>query len=190
MGYERHEWIGVLVKMSVKNVVLILTKIDFDHVTAKTGAAYLVCSQSSDLHCLSVGTALHHHDATIDLWCVQNPSQEIDADSSRRDLRTLKLACTWTEAHSDDITALSFHPTVPHLLLSASVDGLINTHDIRVASEDDSIMSTAQVGASVSQVGWVPLEDQEGLPPRGVWSSTTIETVQLWDAEDVSLQSG
>lgn len=102
-----------------------------------------------------------------------------------RDLRTLKLAHTWTEAHSDDITALSFHPTVPHLLLSASVDGLINTHDIRVASEDDSIMSTAQVGASVSQVGWVPLEGQSALPPRGVWSSTTIETVQLWDAEDV-----
>ena len=111
--------------------------------------------------------------------------QKPTADGTFRDLRTLKLAHTWIEAHSDDITALSFHPTVPHLLLSASVDGLINTHDIRVASEDDSIMSTAQVGASVSQIGWVSLEGQSGLPPTGVWSSTTIETVQLWDAEDV-----
>lgn len=36
----------------------------------KTGAPYLVCSQSADLNCLAVGAELHHHEATIDLWSV------------------------------------------------------------------------------------------------------------------------
>lgn len=113
---------------------------------------------------------------------------KLKAYFQRRDLRTLKIAQTWSEAHSDDLTALCFHPSVSHLLISGSVDGLINAYDIRVADEDDSVMSTAQVGSSVSTLGWMNLEGQAG-PPRGVWNSTTIETIQTWDAEDVSYAS-
>lgn len=72
---------------------------------------------------------------------------------------------------------------MPHLLLSASVDGLINSYDVRITDEDDAVLSTAQVGASVGQMGWMGLRGTNDL--QGVWSATTIETVQFWDANDV-----
>ncbi|GAA5968175.1 hypothetical protein JCM21900_003071 [Sporobolomyces salmonicolor] len=140
----------------------------------KSGAPYLCASQSSDLSCLAVGTELHHHEAMIDFW----------------DLRTMQLQQTYTEAHSDDITCVSFHPSpsLPHVLLSGSVDGLLNTYDVRIADEDDAVQSTAQVGASVSSAGWMALKGQEQSPEwKGVWGATTIETMQLWDAEEQNL---
>lgn len=110
-----------------------------------------------------------------------------------RDLRTLTLSQTYTEAHSDDITSLSFHPSpsLPHVLLSASVDGLLNTYDVRIADEDDSVLSTSQVGTSLVAADWMALKGQEqNVEMKGVWGATTIETLQLWDAEDVSFVFG
>jgi WD40 repeat protein len=101
----------------------------------------------------------------------------------------MSLSQTYTEAHSDDLTSLSFHPSpsLPHVLLSASVDGLLNTYDVRVADEDDAVLSTSQVGSSLVSAGWMALKGQEASAEmKGVWGATTIETVQLWDAEDVS----
>ena len=101
----------------------------------------------------------------------------------------MTLRQTYNEAHSDDITKLAFHPSpaLPHVLLSASVDGLLNTYDVRVADEDDSVLSTSQVGSSLVSAGWMPLKGQEDSPDfKGVWGATTIETIQLWDVEDVS----
>lgn len=138
----------------------------------KSGAPYLTCAQSSDLACLAVGAELHHHEATIDLW----------------DLRTLSLSQTYSEAHSDDLTTLSFHPTLPHVLLSASVDGLINTYDVRVVDEDDALLTTAKAGASLGDAGWMPLPSaSENGEFKGIWGVTTIETLQLWDAEESKL---
>ncbi|GAA6062143.1 hypothetical protein JCM10212_003178 [Sporobolomyces blumeae] len=135
------------------------------------GAPYLCASQSSDQSCLAVGTELFHYEAMIDFW----------------DLRTMKLQQTYTESHSDDITTLSFHPSpaLPHVLLSGSVDGVLNTYDVRIADEDDAVQSTLQVGASVSSAGWMALPGQAEL--KGVWGATTIETMQLWDAEEQNL---
>ncbi|KAI5480520.1 WD repeat domain 89 [Pseudohyphozyma bogoriensis] len=141
-------------------------------VKGKSGAPYLICSQSSDLNCVAVGTELHHYEATIDFW----------------DLRTLTLSHTYTEAHSDDLTALSFHPSpsLSHVLLSASVDGLINTYDARIADEDDAVLTTQQVNASLMAAGWLSLPGQPG-EMRGVWGATTVETVQIWDADESEL---
>ncbi|KAK4056010.1 hypothetical protein OIO90_003005 [Microbotryomycetes sp. JL221] len=141
---------------------------------SKTGAGYLTSSQSSDGSCLAVGAELHNYEATIDFW----------------DLRAMKLAHTYTEAHSDDITHVEFHPSpnLPHLLLSASVDGLLNTYDVRVADEDDSVLSTSQVGTSLASAGWMSLKGQEQDPDqKGVWCATTIETMQFWDVDDSSI---
>lgn len=101
----------------------------------------------------------------------------------------MQLSQTYTEAHSDDITALSFHPSpaLPHVLLSASVDGLVNTYDIRIVDEDDALLSTAQFGSSVASAGWMALEGAKAGELKGVWGATTIETVQIWDAEEVRL---
>lgn len=100
----------------------------------------------------------------------------------------MRLQTTYTEAHSDDITSLTFHPSssLPHVLLSASVDGLLNAYDVRVADEDDSVLSTSQVGTSLVSAGWMALKGQESSAEhKGVWGATSIETLQLWDAEDV-----
>ncbi|BGO91300.1 hypothetical protein NBRC10512_007037 [Rhodotorula toruloides] len=136
----------------------------------KTRAAYLCASQSSDHSALAVGTELHQYEAMIDIW----------------DLRTMKLQHTYTEAHSDDITAVAFHPSpsLSHALLSASVDGLINTYDVRIADEDDAVQSTSQVGASLAHAGWMALAGQEASQDlKGVFGATTIETLQYWDIE-------
>lgn len=97
----------------------------------------------------------------------------------------MTLAQTYLEAHSDDLTALRFHPSpsLPHVLLSASVDGLVNTYDVRIADEDDAVQSTAQFGASVSSADWMALDGGSEL--KGVWGATTIETVQIWNVEEV-----
>lgn len=95
-----------------------------------------------------------------------------------RDLRGLKCIHTFTEAHSDDLTSLAFHPTQPHLLLSGSTDGLLNTYDVRIADEDDAVIATGNVGASVARAGWAG--------DAGIWSLTTIESLSLWDPQELT----
>ncbi|GAA5885625.1 hypothetical protein JCM6882_007500 [Rhodosporidiobolus microsporus] len=137
---------------------------------SKSGAGYLCASQSSDLSALAVGTELYHYEAGIDIW----------------DLRSMSIQHTYTEAHSDDITAVAFHPSpsLPHVLLSGSVDGLITTYDVRIADEDDAVQSTSQFGASLAHAGWMALKGQEKSQEyKGIFGATTIETLQYWDVE-------
>ncbi|GAA6027605.1 hypothetical protein JCM8097_007943 [Rhodosporidiobolus ruineniae] len=137
---------------------------------SKSGAGYLCASQSSDGSALAVGTELYHYEAMIDIW----------------DLASMKIQHTYTEAHSDEITAVAFHPSpsLPHVLLSASVDGLVTTYDVRIADEDDAVQSTSQFGATVAYAGWMALKGQEASPEyKGVYGATTIETLQYWDVE-------
>ncbi|GAA5904443.1 uncharacterized protein JCM6883_006493 [Sporobolomyces salmoneus] len=147
-----------------------LTKEAFK-VRGKSGAPYLCAAQSSEQSCLAVGTEVYHYEAMIDFW----------------DLRTMQLQHTYTESHSDDITSLSFHPSpsLSHVLLSGSVDGVLNTYDIRIADEDDALQSTLQVGASIVDAGWMQLNGQGEM--KGVWGTTTIETLQIWDADEQNL---
>lgn len=139
--------------------------------TAKSGAPYLTSSQSSDHSLLAVGTELFHHESSIDLYS----------------LTTSTLIWSYIDSHSDDLTSLSFHPSLstPYILLSSSVDGLMNLYDTRIQEEDDALVSTAQVGASLLDCGWMELEAKDGRL-KGVWGSTTIETIQFWDLEEVS----
>lgn len=100
----------------------------------------------------------------------------------------MQVQHTYTEAHSDDITAVSFHPSpsLPHVLLSASVDGLVMTYDVRIADEDDAVQSTSQFGASLAYAGWMALKGQEASPEyKGIYGATTIETMQYWNVEEV-----
>lgn len=71
--------------------------------------------------------------------------------------------------------------------MSSSTDGLINTYDIRVVDEDDALLTTAQVGASLIDAGWMALECGSAGEMKGAWGVTSIETVQLWDVEEVCL---
>lgn len=64
---------------------------------------------------------------------------------------------------------------------------MINTYDVRVVDEDDALLTTAKAGASLGDAGWMPLPSaSENGEFKGIWGVTTIETLQLWDAEEVS----
>lgn len=89
----------------------------------------------------------------------------------------------YADTHSDDISALSFHPEEAHLLLSGAMDGLISTIDVRIAEEDDAILHTANVGASLSRVGWMPLPGRTGAW-TGAFGLTNMETLSVFDAGD------
>lgn len=75
---------------------------------------------------------------------------------SCRDLRSTSAAqAQYNEVHSDDITALAFHPTEPALLLSGSTDGLVNVYDTRVADEDEVTLQTFNHDASIHCAGFL-----------------------------------
>ena len=53
----------------------------------------------------------------------------------------------WQNAeNNDDITALDFHPTHDHLLLSGGDDGLVSIFDTRIPEEDDSLLQAVNHG--------------------------------------------
>lgn len=87
------------------------------------------------------------------------------------------------EAHSDDVSTLAFHPTIEHLLATGAMDGLANTIDVRIADEDDAILHTANVGASLSRVGWTNLPGSAETW-QGVFTLTDMETLSLFNAAD------
>jgi WD40 repeat protein len=91
----------------------------------------------------------------------------------------------YSETHSDDVSTLAFHPTQDHLLLSGAMDGLISTIDVRIPDEDDAILHTANVGASLSRVDWMNLPNASaGNEKTGVWGLTNMETLSVYDASD------
>lgn len=65
------------------------------------------------------------------------------------------------------------------------MDGLISTIDVRIQDEDDAILHTANVGASLSKIGWMPLPTSPASAPwSGVFGLTNMETLSIYDAGD------
>ncbi|KAF8514876.1 WD40 repeat-like protein [Hysterangium stoloniferum] len=117
---------------------------------------------SSDGNMLAAGTDLQSDDASIFYWDPRNPSKPLHTHSS---------------THSDDITTLHFHPTMSHVLLSASTDGLLSTSSAAEPDEDEAIQEVANWGCSISRAGWY----SRGSPTDyGVWAASDMETFGLW----------
>jgi len=53
------------------------------------------------------------------------------------------------------LTTLSFHPTDPSTLLSASTDGLISIFDTRLSDEDDALTQVLNHQAAVHCAGFI-----------------------------------
>lgn len=83
-----------------------------------------------------------------------------------------------TSTHSDNITALHFHPSCPHRLLSASTDGLLSTSDARQADEDEAVLEVANWGCSVGRAGWFDHDVD-----YGAWAASDMETFSLWTSD-------
>lgn len=58
------------------------------------------------------------------------------------------------ESHSDDITQVRFHPTLPDRLATGSADGLINVFDVSANNEDDALEHCLNTERSVQQLQW------------------------------------
>ncbi|KAM4067239.1 WD domain-containing protein [Hirsutella rhossiliensis] len=98
----------------------------------------MACSASTPT--IAVGTELQNHTASIFLW----------------DVRAAPTArAHYDQAHSDDVTALAWHPSDPALLLSGSTDGLVSLHDTRIADEDELTLQTHNHDASIHHAGFL-----------------------------------
>ncbi|KAF8243511.1 WD40 repeat-like protein, partial [Wilcoxina mikolae CBS 423.85] len=71
---------------------------------------------------------------------------------------------TYSESHSDDITALSFSSLHPHLLASGGTDAQVNVFDVSVSAGtgvegddevDGALRTTINHGSSVNRVGFL-----------------------------------
>lgn len=77
------------------------------------------------------------------------------------DIRSSKLLGAYWESHSDDVTAVRFHPSQSHSLASGSVDGLVNIFNLMESSEDDALLfslnteSSVVSGAVMNINGWI-----------------------------------
>ncbi|KAK6496707.1 hypothetical protein TWF481_001695 [Arthrobotrys musiformis] len=78
---------------------------------------------------IAVGTELTGVNAEVVVW---------DFDGREK--------MSYVESHNDDITQLSFHPTLP-LLLSGSTDGLINIYNLTIPEEDDALHQVINHGS-------------------------------------------
>ncbi|XP_061393573.1 WD repeat-containing protein 89 [Musca vetustissima] len=70
------------------------------------------------------------------------------------DLRERKHMGDYFDCHQSDVTTLRFHPQNPDILCSGSTDGLINTFDLKEASEEDALNITINTESSVHKINW------------------------------------
>lgn len=86
--------------------------------------------------------------------CVGTEETRTDVFLSFFDVRHSKMTGGYWESHEDDISQVKFHPTNPNLLLSGSLDGLINSFDISELNEEDALQCTFNTERSVSALNW------------------------------------
>ena len=123
------------------------------------GVGFLSFDVSLDGNTIATGTVLNGEDASIHFWDVRKPTVPIFSHTS---------------THSDDITSIHFHPTVPDRLLSASSDGLLSITNTAEQDEDEAVEHVGNWGCSVAQTGWYH---------DGVWAASDMETFSLWSSE-------
>ncbi|KAG0146423.1 hypothetical protein CROQUDRAFT_44450 [Cronartium quercuum f. sp. fusiforme G11] len=130
-----------------------------------TDSPFLTCDLSASGHILACGGGTEQ-ESRLELFDLRaSPVQPLHA---------------YTESHSDLVTAIAFHPSVDHRLLSGSADGLLATYDVRLVDEDEAVIVTGNVGASVARVRWA-------TDGQSVWAGTDMETLSVWKAEDLGL---
>ncbi|KAF9647059.1 WD40 repeat-like protein [Thelephora ganbajun] len=123
------------------------------------GVGLLSFDVSLDGHTIATGSVLKGVDASIDFWDARKPTIPIFSHTS---------------THSDDVTSLHFHPTIPDRLLSASSDGLLSITNTAEQDEDEAVEHVGNWGCSVAQAGWYH---------DGVWAASDMDTFSLWTPE-------
>ncbi|KAK9462332.1 WD40-repeat-containing domain protein [Lipomyces oligophaga] len=127
-----------------------------------TGTTPLLSMAYSSLtNTLATGTELDSQDAGLIVWDIRN---------SRVPARS------YLDSHNDDVTAVAFHPSVRHCLLSGSTDGLITRYDSGISDEDDAVMQVINHGSSIHLAGF--LDDHEDA--NAMYAASHMETVAFY----------
>ncbi|KAK9448227.1 WD40-repeat-containing domain protein [Limtongia smithiae] len=149
---------------------------------ARHGVPLTTLAYSALTHTIAVGTELAQQDARVLLFDLRSPSTT--SKSSPAPLRI------YADSHSDDVTALAFHGSVPHALLSGSTDGLITRYNTIHADEDDAVCQVVNTNASVRQTGFfdapIPASRAGSL---ALWALSHMETFAVYAATDKAEES-
>ena len=86
---------------------------------------------------------------------------------------------TYSDSHSNDITALAFHPSSAGHLLSGAGDGLLCRFDLNARKEDDALSVSCNCERSLARVGW-HASDMFGI--------SDMDTFHKWDFDGNVLQ--
>ncbi|KAF1363599.1 WD40 repeat-like protein [Lizonia empirigonia] len=80
---------------------------------------------------------------------------------------------SFLESHTDTVTSLQLHPTLPTLLLSSSTDGLVNIFDTSQAEEDDALYQVINHGSAIAHAGFM-------YPSTDIFALGTDETMSFY----------
>ncbi|KAA0718209.1 WD repeat-containing protein 89 [Triplophysa tibetana] len=129
---------------------------------------------SFDVSCndrvLSAGTEQVEEDSFLVFWDARMV-QEGDEMASKQG----GLLGVYSESHSEDITAVQFHPERADRLASGATDGLVNIFDLSLGGEDDALITTCNCNSSVSSLCWTGKDLDQLL------CLTQDEGLHLWD---------
>ena len=115
-------------------------------------------------------------DGTVLLWDRRVAGQGGGAGGGSR-----QALGEYTEVHGEAVTCCAYHPTLPHALLTAGLDGLVCVFDTQAGpggDEDDALQRVLSVGSSVAKVGWF------GSQGSSIWATTCTEDASLWNWAD------
>jgi WD40 repeat protein len=80
---------------------------------------------------------------------------------------------SFLESHTDTVTSLQLHPTLPTLLLSSSTDGLVNIFDTSQADEDDALYQVVNHRSAIAHAGFM-------YPSTDIFALGTDETMGFY----------
>ena len=80
---------------------------------------------------------------------------------------------SYIDSHTDTITTLALHPSLPSLLLSSSTDGLVNIFDTTQADEDDALYQVINHGSAIAHAGFM-------YPGTDIYAIGTDETLSFF----------
>ncbi|KAJ8110418.1 hypothetical protein OPT61_g6734 [Boeremia exigua] len=80
---------------------------------------------------------------------------------------------SFIDSHTDTVTSLQLHPTLPTLLLSSSTDGLVNIFDTSQADEDDALYQVVNHGSAIAHAGFM-------YPSTDIYALGTDETMSFY----------
>ena len=91
-------------------------------------------------------------------------------------LKSNRMIAKFEDSHVEAVTRMQFHPTMKHILLTSSEDGLICVFDLLKKSEDDALIAVANTNSAVRRFGL--------LKSNLLWCLSSSETMSLFRIDD------